>query len=75
MLALAMKTNYVTYDPIAHVHHFQNGITDPSLDQTKVSLEANRDQYSGKFDTTVKYLKNQLTHQEVNQQLNIAVVP
>lgn len=67
-----MKTNHVTYDRSTHVHHFLNGITDPSMDQTKLSLEANHNQYSGKFDATVKYLKSQVTHQQVNQQLNIA---
>ncbi len=30
--------------------------------------------YSGNFDATVEYLMNQVTHQQVNQQLNIASV-
>ena len=74
MLALAKKTNYVAYDPGTRVRHFLNGITDPSLAQAKLSLEANRDQYSGDFDATVEYLMNQVTHQQVNQQLHIARV-
>ncbi len=74
MLALAKKTDYVAYDPSTRVRHFLNGITDPSLAQAKLSLEANRDQYSGDFDATVEYLMNQVTHQQVNQQLHIASV-
>ncbi len=42
MLALAKKTDYTAYDPSTHVHHFLNGITDPTLTQAKLSLEANR---------------------------------
>ena len=74
MVTLAKKTDYVAYDPSTRVRHFLNGITDPSLAQAKLSLEANREQYSGDFDACVEYLMNQVTHQQVNQQLNIASV-
>ncbi len=74
MLALAKRTDYVMYDPSTCVHHFLNGIMDPVLAQAKLSLEANSDQYSGNFDATVKYLMNQVTHHQVNQQLHIASV-
>ncbi len=74
MLTLVKKTDYVKYDPSTPVRHFLDGITDPSLGQAKLSLEANREQYSGNFDATVEYLMNQVTHQQVNQQLNIASV-
>ncbi len=74
MVALAKKTNYIAYDPGTHVHHFLNGIMDPSLAQAKLSLEANRKMYSGNFDATIEYLMNQVQHQLVNQQLNIASV-
>ncbi len=41
MLSLAKKTDYTAYDPRICIHHFLNGITDPALAQTKLSLEAN----------------------------------
>ncbi len=47
---------------------------DPALAQAKLSLDANCDQYSGDFDAIVEYLMNQVTHHQVNQQLNIASV-
>ncbi len=47
---------------------------DPLLTQAKLSLEANHDQYSCDFDATIEYSMNQVTHQQVNQQLNIASV-
>ncbi len=47
---------------------------DPSLAQAKLSLEASREQYSGDFEATVEYLMNKVTHQQVNQQLNIATI-
>ncbi len=74
MLTLAKQTDYVTYNPNTRVCHFLNGIMDPSLAQAKLSLEANREQYSGDFDATVEYLMNQVTHQQVNQQLHVASV-
>ncbi len=72
MLALAKKTDYVAYDPRTCVCHFLNGIMDPTLAQAKLSLEAIFKQYSGDFDVTVEYLMNQVTHHQVNQQLNIS---
>lgn len=74
MLTLAKKTDYVVYNPSTCVRHFLNGITDPSLTQVKLSLEANHEQYSGNFDACVEYLMNQVTHQQVNQQINIVSV-
>ncbi len=74
MLALSKKIDYVAYDPSTRARHFLNGITDPSLAQAKLSFEADCDQYSGDFDATVEYLMNQVTHQQVNQQLHIASV-
>ncbi len=74
MLALAKKTDYVVYDPSTCVRHYLNGIMDHALAQAKLSLEANHDQYSGNFNATVEYLMNQVTHHQVNQQLNIASV-
>ncbi len=74
MLALAKKTDYIAYDPGTRVRHFLNGITDPSFAQAKLSLKAKREQYSGDFDATVEYLMNQVTHQQVNQQLHVASV-
>ncbi len=60
--------------PEPFVCHFLNSITDPSLAQAKLSLEANRETNSGNFDATVEYLMNQVQHHQVNQQLNIASV-
>ncbi len=74
MLALANKTDYIAYDPGTRVCHFLNSITDPSLAQAKLSLKANPEMYSSDFDATVEYLMNQVQHQQVNQQLNIASV-
>ncbi len=72
MLALAKKTDYTAYDPRICIQHFLNGIMDPALAQAKLSLETNREMYSGNFDATVEYQMNQVQHQQVNQQLNIA---
>ncbi len=74
MLAIAKTTSYITYDPNTCVHHFLNGITDPSLAQAKLSLKANFMQYGGNFDATVKYLMPQVAHQQVNKQLSISSV-
>ncbi len=74
ILALVKKTNYVSYNPGNCVYLFLNSIMDPFVAQTKLSLDANCDQYSDNFDATVQYLMNQVTHQQVNQQVNIASV-
>ncbi len=71
ILALAKRTNYTAYDPCTHVCHFLNGIMDPALAQAKLSLDVNCELYS---DATVEYLINQVSHHQVNQQLNIAGV-
>ncbi len=60
MLALEKKTDYIAYDPRTCVCHFLNIITDPSLAQAKLSLDANCKMYSGNFDATVEYLMNQV---------------
>ncbi len=74
MLALAKKTNYTTYDPSTCVCHFLNGIMDPVIAQAKLLIEASCDRYSGNFDATIEYLMNQVSHNQVNQLLNIASV-
>ncbi len=45
-----------------------------TLPLIRPSCEANRKQYSGNFDATVKYLMNQVSHQQVNQPLHIGSV-
>ncbi len=54
MLALAKKTDYVAYNLDTRVHHFMNGITDPLLNQAKLSLYANPDKYATDFDATIE---------------------
>ncbi len=73
MLALAKKINYTAYDSIC-VCHFLHGTMDPTLAQAKLSIEANNKKYCGDFDATIEYLMNQVSHHQVNQQLNNASV-
>ncbi len=70
ILALVKKTNYSAYDPSTQVFHFINGITDPELAQSKLSLNANHVQYSCNVDATIEYLMNQVSHHQVNQQFS-----
>ncbi len=74
MLALAKKTDYISYNPSTRVCHFLNGIMDPTVAQAKLLLEENCGQYFGNFDATVEYLMNQVLLHQVNQQLNIDCV-
>ncbi len=74
MFALPKISSYIAYDPGTFVCHFLNSITDSSLSQSKLSLEANCVKYGGNFDVTVKYLMAQVDHQQVNKQLNITSV-
>ncbi len=74
VLALAKKMDYVAYDPGTRVRHFMNGITNPLLNQAKLLLCANPDKYATDFDAPLEYLTNQVSHQRVNQRLNIAAV-
>ncbi len=74
MLALEKKTNHVIYDSSTCVYHFLNGITNPTLVQAFLSLEANHDHYSSNFDATIEYCMNQVHHLQVNQQHTIASV-
>ncbi len=74
MLVLAKKLDYDAYNPVTCIHHFLNGITDPLINKANLLLDANCNQYSGSFDSAVEYLINQVSHQEVNQQLNISSI-
>ncbi len=74
MLAPAKKTNYVAYNPSTPLYHFSNEITDFSLAQAKLSLNSNHNYYSGNFNANIEYLMNQVSHQQVNQQLNFTAV-
>ncbi len=68
------RKNYVAFDQSLRVCHFLSCITDSSQAQTKLSLNANCEKYSGDFDVIVEYLMTQVLHQKVNEHLDIVSI-
>lgn len=66
--------DYVAYDPGIWVCHTMNNITDPLLVQAKLALYASPGKYSWDSDATVYYQTSLVSHQQVNQFLNVAAI-